>query len=439
VKVQQRATILKRAGDPKTRRSPVIIAHAVFLCVGMVLMLGIKVGFSLKQGRLASVPDPISGFRPAARNGLARPSGELHYLPLALSRPDAFFTNLSTVSQTTHWVVNKKSDDRLAELIESLGLDGPARKFLGNRAHWRQEPGGYAITPPAEIVLGLRPEARQRFYAFLGLAPENIAQQKPFRFPAEAFAEWFADSGLAPEKIELFRELSYTNADTICFADAATFAQLSAPEETTLLIKALSRVPTFMLKLHVDPEAANLEPIERYWGKFASRDSRLLLKSLARSADSDITISYFLPPFARLRLYTYPRPDEPRSAEQNDIWTAMNFFNKQPDDRFLDQAYAEKTLSSAEYVRVATRDRQFGDTIVFVAQQSARRMCVYMADDFVFTKRAPGMFEPWLLMQISELIADSQADRPFEIRVYRHQPAPVVDLDRRTSADGGKL
>ena len=46
-------------------------------------------------------------------------------------------------------------------------------------------------------------------------------------------------------------------------------------------------------------------------------------------------------------------------------------------------------------------------------------MAVYVADDFVFTRRGPGLFEPWLLTEMKELIAQSSEDRPFEVRVYR--------------------
>jgi hypothetical protein len=51
------------------------------------------------------------------------------------------------------------------------------------------------------------------------------------------------------------------------------------------------------------------------------------------------------------------------------------------------------------------------------------RMSTFLADDFVFTKRAKGIFEPWLLMRIKELIAESSTERPFEVRVYRHRSA----------------
>ena len=86
-----------------------------------------------------------------------------------------------------------------------------------------------------------------------------------------------------------------------------------------------------------------------------------------------------------------------------------------------------KTLDS-EYVRVGTKDKRFGDTVVFVAHNKVLHIAVYLADDFVFTKRT-GIFEPWLIMRMKELISDSLPDRPFEIRIYRRKtfsPVAVV-------------
>ena len=102
----------------------------------------------------------------------------------------------------------------------------------------------------------------------------------------------------------------------------------------------------------------------------------------------------------------------------------MNFFNRELDDRFLDRDYAMKVLA-LEYVRVGTKEKRFGDIVVFVAHNKATQMAVYLAEDFVFTKRA-GLFEPWLIMKIKELISASLPDRPFEIRIYRLKTFPPV-------------
>jgi len=361
---------------------------------------------------------PASGF---GRATSPKPWGELTATPLGLSRPDGYFTNVPAAPAKTEWFFRSLRPDEVPSLLESLALDGIPKEFLSDRSNWEQVSGGLRVTPPAGVVIGISEAARQKLYARLAQWPENAPQHDPYRIGG--FAEWFGDSGLAEEKIDLVRKLVYTNDEMLCFADVAAFAQLSSPPETTLLIKSLSRVPTYFLKLHIEPET-KLEPLLNYWGKGGNpRDARLLFQSLSR-ADSDISVSYLLPPFGRLRLYTYPQADDPRKAERNDSWTAMNFFNRELDDRFLDRDYAMKVLAP-EYVRVGTKEKRFGDIVVFVAHNKATQMAVYLAEDFVFTKRA-GLFEPWLIMKIKELISASLPDRPFEIRIYRLKTFPPV-------------
>jgi len=420
---KQRTNPEKRLRKTEARRPPIIVSHLVLIFSGMLLMLLLSQWFLPPEQRWfgrehtnATVPIAGSG-GPLS----AKPWGELTATPLALSRPDAFFTNLAHAPEKTEWYFRGLTADRVATLVESLALDGLPKQFLGDRSNWEQFPNGIRITPPAGGVIALPAVARQKLYARLAQWPENAAQHEPFRIGG--FTEWFGDSGLMEEKVELVRKLVYTNEEMLCFADVAAFAQVSSPAETTLLIKSLSRVPTYFLKLHVEPDT-KLQPLLDYWAKVGNlRDVRLLFQSLSR-ADSDISVSYFLPPFARMRLYTYPQADDSRKRERNDAWTAMNFFNRELDDRFLDRDYAMKILES-EYVRLGSKEKRFGDTVVFVAQNKVLHIAVYLADDFVFTKRA-GVFEPWLIVKMKELISQSGPDRPFEIRIYRRKTFPPV-------------
>jgi hypothetical protein len=341
-------------------------------------------------------------------------------MPIALSRPDTYFTNVPAVPDKTRWFLPMASWTVLAEFVQSLALEGRAQSFLNDSAHWEKGATGFLLTPPPEIVTALSPSARARLYNQLAQYEQNEAQRNPFRL--EGTGDWLNESGLDEEKIALVKKFVYTNEDHTCFADLPAFAQISTPEETLRLRKTLSRVPTYMLKVHIDPES-DLEGLLKYWAGYGNaRDARILFRSLSR-ADSDINISYFLPSFPRLRLYTYPRPEEPHSQTQDDIWTAMNFFKEKPDDRFFEERYAEGVLMT-DYSRITSKERQFGDLLAFVSQNRIRRMSVYLADDFVFTKNGPGPFEPWLVKRMKDLITALQAERPFEIRVFRSKTKP---------------
>jgi hypothetical protein len=211
------------------------------------------------------------------------PWGEMQALPITLARPDNYFTNLTPPSKATTWFLPAASWTALVQLVESMGLDGKTRSFLLSNANWEKKPDGFQCFPPSEVILALTPTLRARLYNQLGQAEQNTAQRNPFRLRQEGMADWFNESGLAEEKISLVKKLLYTNEETVCFADLSLFAQLSLPAETLLLMKSISRVPTYMLKLHVDPEA-NIDSLLKHWARFGNvRDMKILVRSLSRA------------------------------------------------------------------------------------------------------------------------------------------------------------
>src|SRR6185503_6668265 len=218
----------------------------------------------------------------------------------------------------------------------SLKLEAAARDYLTNRTNWEMLPRAIRISPPPPVVMSLGAETRRELYAFLAHDPENWPQATPFRFRADGFDGWFADCGLPRHKIELVRRLTYPEQGNLCFADAATFAEVSSPEGTKCLLRSLWRVSTFVMKLRLDPRT-DVDEIMKYWGRFGSaRAYKPLVESMSRVAEgSSLNISYFLPPFARLRLYTYPDPRDTNIVRQDCFWSAMNFFNSTPDDTFF--------------------------------------------------------------------------------------------------------
>ena len=88
-------------------------------------------------------------------------------------------------------------------------------------------------------------------------------------------------------------------------------------------------MPAYLLRLRLDPEC-NLDEIIHYWGR-GGREKLIapLLTSIARvPGGGSINISYLLPTFARLRVYTYPVDwSSQRVEEQDCVFSALNFFN----------------------------------------------------------------------------------------------------------------
>lgn len=348
------------------------------------------------------------------------PWGQIEYLPLALNRPQAV-TN--TIQRTdTQWLFAGFSEAQLAELFDSLELTGRAKSFLANRANWQPIPGGYRMVPPADVVLHLRPESRRKLYEVLARNPENVTYRSPFVLRAGTFDEWFKDCSLPKDKVSLVRQLSYERHNLIYFADLPAFTQMATPAESTCLIQSLWRVSTFIMSVKVsrdtDPAA-----VMKYWGKGGRGDDyKPLVESMTRLGEgASINIGYFLPTFARLRLYTFPRVEDPKSIRQDCFWTAMNFFNERPDDRFFNSEETIRTLHS-DYVQVKDSPMEFGDVLLLLSKRNeALHMCVYIADDVVFTKNGFNTLQPYVLMKLDEMLAWYEADQPFEVRAYRRK------------------
>lgn len=398
------------------------MSHVVLIVSGMVLMFLLESLFWPGRGLFWHSAKNL----PAAKDSNAAPWGQLEYVPIALDRPEDYFTNDLKEAARTVWVFRNHTEQQLSALFASLNLDGTAQSYLTNRAHWELLPRAIRLSPPPEVVIDLNADARRQLYELLAHNPENWAQAMPFRFRANGFDDWFANCGLAKPKIDLVRQLTYTERGNLCFADAATFSQLSTPEETRCLIKSLWRVSTFVMKVRVNPKT-DVEELMKYWGTFSSgRAYKPLVESMSRVPEgSALNVSYFLPPFARLRLYTYPDPGDTNIIRQDCFWSSMNFFNAVPDNGFFNPEYTQRALK-ADYARIADGSRRFGDLLLLLGKNDlALHMCVYLADDVVFTKNGANVQQPWVLMKLPEMLSHYEADQPYQIVVYRRKtPAP---------------
>ena len=227
----------------------------------------------------------------------------------------------------------------------------------------------------------------------------------PFRFPVDGFERKFKDSGLPVEQVERIKRLTYTNANYVCFTDLEALRACFKPDEFKELIETLYQLPTYMLRLRVPPDA-DTEALTRYWGK-GGREKLIapLLAALARvPGGAEVNVSYLLPTFARLRLYTYPYARTESTAGKEDcFFTALNFFNDTPNTNYFDAAYTSRTLQS-DYLPIENAP-SFGDLVIL--QSGAGEVfhaCVYIAEDFVFTKNGVNPSQPWVLMRLSDML-----------------------------------
>jgi hypothetical protein len=262
--------------------------------------------------------------------------------------------------------------------------------------------------------------ARSNIYAVLRLNTNNTYLQNPCHFEECKFQEWLDDSGLSPDKQKLMRDLSLHEKGYINFYDGQLLEWMTPdPEDRKHIAKAMTRYPTIVMKVHLTPQS-DLAALERYWAQ-GTRGQRMrpFLESLAKVPQGiSMSVSFFFPTFARMRLYSYPDMRNPELAHRkNCFYTAMNFFNEVPDLNFLNGSVVVARLQS-DYSQVTT-NFLFGDLMVFGNDRELIHMCVYIADDVVFTKNGANFLAPWVLMKRTEMLKEFTDFEPMKMAVYR--------------------
>jgi hypothetical protein len=324
---------------------------------------------------------------------------------LPLVNTDGIFPDRAERLQDPKWFFEKFTESSLSRFFSSCDLRPVERRILMDKRSWDIRTNGVSVRPPEQLVWSLTHGARQQIYSALAKSAANYPQCFPFRFPLNGFDLKFKDSGLPLEQLGRIKRLTYTNDAYLCFSDLETVKRVLKPEDFKDLIETLYIVPSYLLKLRINADS-DIDGLIKYWGK-GGREKRIapILASLSKvPGGTSMNISYLLPTFARLRLYTYPEAWNDATASQQDcFFTAMNFFNETPDTNFFGSAYSRKVLDS-EYEPV-TGEPTLGDVItLFNDRGDAVHTCVYIADDFVFTKNGINSAQPWVLMRMADML-----------------------------------
>ena len=318
------------------------------------------------------------------------------------------------------WYFEKTTREQVAALFNSVETPAAARELLLNTNRWEVSGDTVIVHPTFELLLELGRPARERIYAVLGNSPINMPQYYPFRFRADGFDQWFAQSKLAPEKLELVRSLTYTNrGGAMCLADLDVLQQKLGPEDFHSLFESLYSEQSLFLSLRVKP-STDLEGLARYWGGGGRKEEVLaMLKSVAKSGGGSINVAYLLPSFARLRLYTFALATNEAAAGQDCFWTALNFFRGESDAQMITGSRSLEMLLS---LYGETQDApRFGDVILFLENRKPAHACVYIADDVVFTKNGVNFHQPWVLTKMNDVLPRYATDRPMSLVVLRRK------------------
>jgi len=384
---------------------------------GMILVLVVRIIFAHFREEPVPAPPP-----PPKKSVSVEPWGVMETESVMLERPEELFQQHEPPPGIV-WRFGRVSPAELRALIQSVELTSSQQATLLDEKRWRNSEKGIAIIPPLDLVRDLEAVPRQKLYDALARTRENLAQQFPFVFRG-SFEEWFAGCELSPDTFETVSRMIYKKGDVLVLADLPYF-QLTAPSnEVHELVRQISRVPALFVRVRLG-ENSDLKAVKKYWLN-ESRDMEPLIDSLARvRGGTAINIAALLPPLPRLLLYSYPQPraDLPRNADC--VWTSMNFFNTQPDNRFANEAFTEQALRT-QYELVPVADT-FGDLIMLCAQEADGRvrlvhMCIHIADDVVFTKNGGDIYQPWVLMRLPDVRALFGGEMNLKTAVYRRKP-----------------
>jgi hypothetical protein len=375
-------------------------------------------------GRTTSLTSPNQS---PSTNHNAHPWGDLEVLEIPLAESENLFPDRDLRLQPPHWFFQGMSQADVQKLFDSASLTEDQKAQLLNAS--QTVSNNCVVLPQTNVVRNLSSNSRRMIYETLARSTNNYAQCYPFRFTFNGFSARFEQSGLASEKIELLRGLTYTNEGTICFADIELLPEMLSQAEFNQAIEAFYRYPAYRLRLRIYADS-DINALIKYWGKRGmEKRVRPILESLARMKrenGTSINISVFLPPVARSRLFTFPDSwSEPQAVREDCIWTSMNFFNEQPDMSFLDSNHSREVLLH-DFATI--RDHPtYGDLVCLVNDQGDLiHMCVYIADNFVFTKNGINQLQPWVLMKMQDMLLFFPSENPYRIAILRRKQAESV-------------
>jgi hypothetical protein len=357
--------------------------------------------------RITPRPTPPVAVLPD-RSASRGPWGTLEALEIPFADKEELAPDRALRLQAPQWFFQDWNEKQLLDFIRSCDLSEEQKIDLCQHTAWQIASNGLVCSPSVPLVRGLGSVARKQIYEVLAKSPSNYSQRYPFRFSPEEFDSRLLATGLAKDKRKVISDLAYSDGPTRCFTDLALLPDLFSPEEINSVLDSLYRLPAYRLRLRIVSDS-DIAAVARYWGQGGREEKiRPLLESLTkvrRDGGVSIGIGYLLPSFARLRLNTFPRSwNEAQARSEDCFWTSLNFFNDPPEMRFLDPAVVRQTLQT-EFIRVQGHPT-FGDLITLTDDAgNAIHACVYIADDFVFTKNGVNPLSPWVLMKIPDMLA----------------------------------
>lgn len=400
-----------------------VILCALVWAVVVVMLAGI-IALRL-QAPAEALPDVAPGHGAVTLSGQG-PWGQLEYTRVFTEIPDQWVAPYRC--SPPRWFFGDTSRARVIDVLRETNVSPEQLMALTREECWAPTAQGLWLKPDVQTVLSLSPVARANIYDRLLRFRENLNQREVFLCSLGLVDEWTRDSGLPEQYVDLFKRLLFRRGGVLVMADTETvLSTLPTVELQRRFIKMASRRESFLAKLLVQ-EDTDVAAISRYWGLgWRTKDIEPLLNSLRRvPGGSKLDVVHLLPQTPRRLMYTFPDISgfkfESAPDKENCLWTALNFFNSQPDDKFADAGVSRKELG--EHYTPVDSPRQLGDLIVLLdGNDSIVHVANYIADDMVFTKNGYNYTQPWILARMDTLLdtyrARNASDAPLRVAFAR--------------------
>jgi hypothetical protein len=404
--MQQLPLTISSDGKPAERAVHVVLSRWVIVLLSVAILLPWLVFVSFLVSWAASKSSASAQAVPQDWTPSNKGTwGNMETIRFAIDLPDEYVF-VPSVESLVRWSFPGYSKEQVLAKLQLVGVpDGDVKK-LDTSAKWDTQGGVTSVEPGDPLVLGLAPEVRAKLYAVLVAFPQNEHVVDPIWF-RPGMVDWrLQDSGLAKESIDLLKKLLYPQGNLLLFADfEPALRALPNEAERRRFMQVVSRKQTLLARVNLEHDT-DVEKIAQYWGVGGRRkDLYPYLNALHRvekGANSNIVC--LLPEFARDRLYCHAYvAGDAQGVKQDCFWSAFNFFNDQPDNRFNDMSYVDSVLKR-DYSAIAG-PTQLGDLIlVTVEGKSVIHAANYLADDIVFTKNGADFRQPWVLMRMADMI-----------------------------------
>jgi hypothetical protein len=348
------------------------------------------------------------------RNGVW---GTLLTRDIELERPAEYLTEEVATPRPEVWTFAGLRAAAVKNLLLKNGVSEAQAVEAFAPGNFVEKTSGTELKPSEKFLMSFTPEQRRKFYLALAGAGVNLYLDFPYIFPGTDFADICNNGQMKPEEVSLLKALAYPNGSATQLSDYDFLLEkIPTLERRTKVTQALSRQSAVLARLAVQPDT-DIDKIASYWGNVPNvrfTDIRPLMESLKQLPEGgSMSLLYFLPKFARERLYTFPLPAQAGDPVMDCHWSTFNFFNETPDNRFNDPNFAVEYIRK-NYYQIAAPS-QYGDILLLMNEkQEVKHSAVFIADDIVFTKNGNNYRQPWMLMRISDLLATYPDNPPMK-------------------------